>query len=63
MVLEVLKLIAKSIEESSTGTKIIYLETSKQYSDSISAYDKAKPLRLEYETELKKQKKVLKRNC
>ena len=58
---EVLRLIAKSMEENGTGTKAVYLETSKQYYDSISTCDKAKLLRLEYENQLKTQRKLLKK--
>lgn len=58
---EVLKLIAKCLEENGTGTKGIYLETSKQYYDSITTCDKAKLLRLEYENQLKNQRKLLKK--
>lgn len=58
---EVLRLIAKNIEENGTGTKGIYLETSKQYYDSINTCDKAKLLRLEYENQLKQQRKLLKK--
>lgn len=58
---EVLRLIAKSLEENGTGTKGIYLETSKKYYDSISSCDKAKLLRLEYENQLKIQRKLLKK--
>ena len=56
---EVLRLIAKSLEENGTGTKGIYLETSKQYYDSISSCDKAKLLRIEYENQLKNQRRLL----
>ena len=58
---EVLKLIAQSLEENGTGTKGVYLETSKQYYDAISCCDKAKLLRLEYENQLKNQRKLLKK--
>ena len=58
---EVLKLIAKSIEESGTGTKVMYLETSKQFYDAISSCEKARLLRLEYENQLKSQRRLLKR--
>lgn len=58
---EVLRLIAKSLEEDGTGTKGIYLETSKKYYDSISSCDKAKLLRLEYDNQLKNQRKLLKK--
>ena len=58
---EVLRLIAKSLEENGTGTKGIYLETSKQYYDSISSCDKAKLLRIEYENQLKNQRRLLKK--
>ena len=58
---EVLKLIAKSIEESGTGTKGMYLETSKQFYDAISSCEKARLLRLEYENQLKSQSRLLKR--
>lgn len=58
---EVLKLIAKSLEENGTGTKGIYLETSKQYYDSIRSCDKAKLLRIEYENQLKSQRRLLKK--
>ena len=44
---EVLRLIAKSMEENGTGTKAVYLE--------------AKLLRLEYENQLKTQRKLLKK--
>ena len=57
---EVLKLIAKSIEESGTGTKGMYLETSKQFYDAISSCEKAKLLRLEYVNKLKSQRRLLK---
>ena len=58
---EVMKFICKSFEENATGTKLTYLETSKQYYDSISSCDKAKLLRLEYEKEIKKQIRNLKK--
>ena len=58
---EILKLIAKSIEESGTGTKGMYLETSKQFYDAISSCEKAKLLRLEYENQLKSQRRLLKK--
>lgn len=58
---EVLKLIAKGIEENGTGTKGVYLETSKQYYDAINTCDKAKLLRLENEIQLKEQRKSLKK--
>ncbi len=58
---EVLKLIAKSLEENGAGTKGVYLETSKKYYDSIATCDKAKLLRLEYDHQLKAQRKLLKK--
>ncbi|MEG0856748.1 MAG: hypothetical protein RSG52_09725 [Terrisporobacter sp.] len=58
---KVLELIAKNIEENGVGTKGLYLETSRKYYDSINSCDKAKLLRLEYDNQLKDQRKKLKK--
>ena len=39
----------------------MYLETSKQFYDAISSCEKAKLLRLEYENQLKSQRRLLKK--
>lgn len=57
---KVLEIIARNIEENGVGTKGIYLETSKKYYDSINLCDRAKILRLEYDNNLKEQRKKLK---
>lgn len=58
---KILEIIARNVEENGVGTKGIYLETSKLYYDSINSSDKAKIIRLEYDTTLKEQKKKLKK--
>lgn len=58
---KVLEIIARNIEEGGVGTKGLYLETSKQYYDSINLCDKVKLLRLEYDNTMKEQRKKLKK--
>lgn len=57
---KVLEIIARTMEENGVGTKGIYLETSKNYYDSINLCDKVKLIRLQYDNCIKEERKKLK---